>query len=279
VIRVERAVTAALTGCAAELGACGPARWSFDLGNGTPLPATARREDGWLRFRTPLGSDPELPGWELLETNGRLPAPARIVRNPRTGRPELCADLWLDQDELPDRVAATCRALRQAAAALQGKLQAATATPPPADGTWMTLADELGWRVEQREGARFTVDLELPGLASQAWAEQQGAELGVWVDLARCGSFTSVSRRAASCFLLTTTCLLRMVRATVSAADAPALRLEIRLPAPLTAAELGLAFSALALACRHTSRELHALEVELAAEAFLKRVNNPKPKE
>lgn len=250
--------------------------WTFDLGNGKPLPVTASWEDRWLRLSTPIpGNAGAADPWRLLLLNGTLRGPARVVRRPVAGGIALEADLPLDDAELvSQRFKAACTAFQQAVPVLDGKSASDSALPDAgrdeaADTALVQSAGERGWSVQLRDPGRFTVELDAPGLLSQAGVERQGPELSVTIEVLRSAALTEQSRRAAGLFLLTLTAMLRLVRGAAVEAPATAIRLEVRLSAAPTEMELDLAFAALSLACRLCTRELKGLSDHLLASTYL----------
>jgi hypothetical protein len=148
--------------------------------------------------------------------------------------------------------------------------------PPSGAGHWSAAtrlgsrsAAERGWPLERRDAARFTVELDAPGLLSQAGVERQGPELSVSIEVLRGAALTENSRRAAALFLLTLTAMLRLVRGAAVETPDPAVRIEARLPAVPTGTELDLALLALSLACRLCTRELRGLSDNLMARTYL----------
>lgn len=257
-------------------GSRGSREWRFDLGNGKPLPVTASWEDRWLRLSAPIPADAGAADpWRLLLLNGTLRGPARVVRRPVAGGIALEADLPLDDAELvPQRLETACTAFQQAMPALAGKGTSHSALPDAgkdaaADVNLVLLAGERGWPLQPRDPGRFTVDLDAPGLLSQAGVERQGPELRVTIEVLRSAALTEHSRRAAGLFLLTLTAMLRLVRGTAVETPGTAVRLEARLPAVPTETELDLALAALSLACRLCTRELRGLSDNLLARTYL----------
>lgn len=277
---LEGAIAGALEKCVTRGGvrAAGRSAWTFDLGNGKPLPVAARCEDRWLQLRAPIaGKEGADAPWRFLLLNGGLRGAARVVRAERERRMELRADLPLHDVELVSaRLEAVCESLRRASAAVAGNEKdgdADAVSERAKDGktelAWVQLALEHGWKLEPRESNRFAVELEAPGFLNQACVEQRGPEVRLSIDLARSDALSAQSRRAASLFLLTMTGWLRMVRGTATEREPGAIRLEVRLPAAMTGVELDLALAALSLACRLCTREVRALSDDLLARTYL----------
>lgn len=277
---MERALERALHECAAQVCPDGRAAWSFDLGNGKPLPVTARWEEPWLCLRTPVAGEtgPAAP-WHLLLLNRALRGAARVVQGDRGGV-ELQVDLPLHDPELAgERLEAACASFRRTGAAIAGKPDDALDPVPDAGddsdpgASWVRLGGEHGWQLESREAGRFAVDLDAPGMLSQAYAEGQGGELCLWIEVLKHPALSEQSRRAVGLFVLTLTGRLRMVRGTATESNSQTVRLEVRLPALPTGAELDLALAALSLACRLCTRELRGLSDNLLAGMYLDHTN------
>lgn len=274
--KLEDAIAGTLAKCASRVRTDGPAAWRFELGNGKPLPAAARWEEPWLLLRAPLAlpPDPEAP-WRLLLLNGRLSGPARVVHPEGNGHFELQADLPVaDVERMPHSLELACASLQRAAAAASGTPPGPAEDAPAAGGgdvdpAWIGLAGERGWTLERREAGRYAVELDAPGLQSQAWVEQQGGELSMWLEISRGGALSGQARRAGALFLLTLTGRLRMVRGAVAEPEPQSIRLEVRLPESATAAELDLALATLSLGCRRAAREVRALADDVVARTYL----------
>lgn len=91
---------------------------------------------------------------------------------------------------------------------------------------------------------------------------------GVSVEFESVENLTPASRAAIALFLLSTTCALRLVRAeVVETGNSCGIRLEARIPGPVTAADLGDALSALSVGFQTCAAEVSALaEVSLATD-------------
>lgn len=273
---LDGAIAGMLAKCASRVRADAPDAWRFELGNGKPLPATARWEEPWLLLRAPLAlqPDPDAP-WRLLRLNGRLSGPARVVHPEGNGHFELQAELPVAEvEQVPPRLELACASLRQAAAAVSGAASGLEDVTPDAEaGTanpaWIELAGEHGWTLERREAGRCAVELDAPGLQSQAWVEQRGQELHLWLEVLRGSTLSGQARRATALFLLSLTGGLCMVRGSVAQREPQSIRLEVRLPESATAAELDLALATLSLACRRAAREVRALADDVVARTYL----------
>jgi hypothetical protein len=278
---LARAIAGTLEQCASRVRADGPAAWAFELKGDRPLATRARWEEPWLRLRAPLAlSRNGEAAWRLLLLNGRLPGAARIVHPVENGHFELQADLPVfEPGLLPARLEQTCAALCRAVATVAGKAPDEPDGPPPTDHGaaaepgWVGLAAERGWQLERREHGRYTVELDAPGVQSQASLEARGGELRLWIEILRGAALSAPARCAAARFLLTLTGLFRLVRGAAAGGEGEphAIRLEASLPAEPspTGAELELALVALSFACRSATREVRALADDLLARTYL----------
>ncbi|HEV8599744.1 MAG TPA: hypothetical protein VGQ69_10320 [Gemmatimonadales bacterium] len=277
---LEQAIAGVLERWVTRVSRPGPAEWRFDLGNGKPFPVTAHREDGWLRLVAPAPlafPEGEQAPWRTLRLNGLLQGPVRLVRHPRPTGLVLQAELPLEDAQLvAARLEALCHALRAASPVLCGKHSGELPLPAEqdaeADSALLQLARERGWQLEQREDNRYSAELDAPGSLSQATLERRGGELRLGIEVLRSSSLSEDSQRAIELFLLRFTALVRMVRGAASEEPAPAIRLEVRLPAAPSGTELELGFSALSLACRLGARELRGLADQLLARTYLDHV-------
>jgi hypothetical protein len=250
-VEQRRAVADALAACAAaiEVGASGW-RLSPRLDAAPAVPVEARLDDGWLHLSAPLPLDLPATPVELLRRNAELAGGVKLAWS---GAPQLRAELPLDDEPslLRRRIVAACAGFASAAAG-RGRVPDGPAGELSDPGA---LLAESGWKACERRDGSWTVDLGVPDAFFQAEIDTCDGATRFAVALATADDAPGVCRQAQALLLLRAAAVVRMARP-VRAGDTDAPHFEVALAGATSAAEVGHALSALAVACRLFGREV-----------------------
>jgi hypothetical protein len=275
--RLDAAVGSALATCAIDVHSDRPGNWRIDLGNGVRLPARARLRDQWLELTAPIAPESQDGGpWALLERNGTVPGPARVV-GVDAGL-ALRVDVPVhDRPAMGGRLHAACDAIRRWHGPAGDTSQAPAETQPLSEAErerWIAAAAEFGRAIADGPGGHLAVSLPVSGRDGQARVAPSNGDATVAVRVATCERHDRATLDAIGAFLLRGTGALALVRAAVrpGAGLEPAaaqIVLEVALPRIVDGVELDATLSALTVACRHCARETRALTDARLARAYL----------
>ncbi len=251
-----------------------PHDWSLRLRNGRNLTARANLDDDWLTFRaTPRTPPSRRQPWQLLALNDVLEGPARLTLSPRSGGPEIRADVALPLDPDGVDVRDACAALLNANAALQEEAEATPRELEP-DGTGLQTPAlqerlaELGWPASIAPDGRIEIEVRARGVR-RAVAVTGFPAVRCAVTIATGDPLDTLRREALGVMLLLASGSTRLVRAAArSREDRDEVRFEVVVTAP-TPDRLDHALSALSLACDRFGLEASALHDAALARAYL----------
>jgi hypothetical protein len=233
----------------------------------------------WLLLRVLLPpSATETDAAACLRRGAELPGGVKIalVASSDAAALQVQMDLVLDEEgDLPVQVRGACltfeKALQSLASHDHGEIRADAGEPPP--DLRCSIA-EAGWTCDERPEGTLVVDLQVANAFHQAAVEVRGHETRLAVDLAGVESVPEVCKRAAAAFLLRVAGAARMVRP-ILPPEVGAPRLEVVLPNPTTAAQIGHALAALSVACSLCAREVEVvLRDERIAALYLARCDS-----
>jgi hypothetical protein len=262
----QRMVAESLVMRAADVEPGGVGRWRLSLrGDAAAAVAVdARLDDDWLHLSASLQFGMLEPPGELLRRNAELRGGAKFARIGTTGTPEvqLRTEVPLDDEQLlvHQRIAEACAGFESALAvggSGSGCLPASARAGEPPD--LQTLLAESGWPAGQRADRSLSVNLGVPDAFFQAEIETRAGATSFAVGLAMIEDAASVCREALALLLFRAAAVVRMARP-VLASDGGAPRFEVVLAGAPSAAEVGHALSALAVACRLFGREVEVVQ-------------------
>lgn len=278
---VSRQVERALSELVPIVDRPGSGQWRFKLPDARDEVAWGCVDDGWLRL---VAEAEGFSGdeWELLQVNAQLPFVVRIIVDPRTRRPTLCADV-----NVQDSTAATTRireayeslvtvtGLQRPGCASLGEDETGAHGISPKDvdgGPVRQLIEACGWSVSERDG-RLVVPIGLGAKLTAAATLRHGAGGRISIDSLLdidFGDGSETERGAVARFLLAVTGVVRGVRAvarTVSGTTSAGL--ECGLHGDPSEGEMRSALSALSVAWDRCAREVRALRDPAVADAYL----------
>jgi hypothetical protein len=268
----EDLVFTAITGQSTGVISQEHSTWRFTWMNGVPYPVSAKLEGDWLCFQAEHVRHAVAPDlwWSALERNAALPGLAKIVLAEERNL-TLRAELPLVEGvDLPARVRETSRGFDAAKTFKSNGSLSESQTLEDRSVDLKALCTEAGWPFVQRGEKGLAVELEVSGSFRQALLFPDGNGVRIACELASFESLSDVSRQAIAKLLLNASAFVRMVRASVSAAEtSSAANFEAVFASAPTPQEIAAALNSLSVACSICGEELLTLQTPAIAERFL----------
>jgi len=259
----------------------GPWSWMGSLRNGAVLPALARLDEGWLRVEVEMAGLPKTSPWELLLAGSSLPQRVSLAlasRAPHATSVRLVADLDTEDGEgWPARILDVSEDLTTAASRLHGSALDAPEPEAPPPESIAEMIRGAGWSCEARGEHGFEIAIDGDGVGARAHLVARGGGLRLFAPLkknAEAGGDQCAD--ATALFLLLASHRLRAVRAVARCEPGrpeTAVGWETALPVEPRAEQLDRALHALAVACRHSLREVQALATPALFRNYLNQRN------
>ena len=287
--------------------------WQFSLSNGRPLQVSARLRGDWLLLSTlactASGSreDPDEGPAEperMLGLNRLIDGPAKLVLPAGSTRPELRADLLVDDASLAaqldgglngetlQRLAEACLGLKQGAELIasggprdeepdpeEGKLDEASAGGAVgAEEELLDLCDRAGWEGKSGRDGRLSVPLPTADGLLQARLTRTSRGIRTRVALVEPGTLGEAGHRAVALLLLAVGAGVRLVRGAGGWRKPGELATwaGVESWSAFRAEGLEASLSALTVACELCGREVEALADARLAARYLDLSGNGK---
>lgn len=258
----------------------GAVSWKTKLSNGAALPVAASLDDGWLRVEAEIPEIPEASPWSLLAEVSSFPPLVRLAlarRAPRGSSLRLVSDLDTQESGTwPSRLLSVSENLLTAGSRLHDtEIDEREPEPEsPVPGSVIEAIGEAGWACEARgeDGVEIPLDYAA-GMGARARVHASDQGLRVFAPLRRdAGSGGDEGADATALFLLHAAHRLRAVRAVARVErgrSETAVGWEARLPLLPASDQIDRALHALAVACRHSMREVAALATPVLFRRYL----------